>query len=517
MLIVTLLFTYGCKQQPPIAKKFYEHYQNKVYKQFDTTAYYNEFKHQLGLLKHDVRYASPITAYYNQHSFEPYFVNHFLFNGQLRNLIIYLKNAKEHGLNADLFHAEKIEQDLDTLEANRFKNIADVYPVLSRLEIATAASLLHYSAVLQYGVVNPRNLYRRYDIPTKRPDTAMFTNVYRVTDLKNYLEKIQPKNPAYLALKKELAAIDSSDTTKTALIKVIKINMERLRWQLPAKDARYLWVNIPAYQLHWVENGKTIFDINVCVGQPKPAGYDTLLLRYLKTHSVEDKPANHETTILYSHINTIQLNPTWNIPSSIAQTEIYNAIQRDPDYLANNGIRVYYKDKRVTQADTIRWSRIARQKIPYQFKQDASDGNALGKFKFIFDNSSSIYLHDTPNKKAFFSSYRAVSHGCVRVQEPLKLAQALVNDTSEVDNIRMEVGLAPVNPKDTTRYKAIQARRSADGYELKSKYIGLKPDMQLFIDYYTCLPDENGKLVYYNDVYRMDDVLAKAMGKYLSK
>jgi murein L,D-transpeptidase YcbB/YkuD len=81
----------------------------------------------------------------------------------------------------------------------------------------------------------------------------------------------------------------------------------------------------------------------------------------------------------------------------------------------------------------------------------------------------------------------------------------------------MEVGLKPVKDIDTTRYKAIQAKRAAPGFELKSKYISLKPDMQLFIDYYTCLPDETGKLVYYFDVYHMDDKLLKAMEKYLSK
>jgi len=518
-LIALLLFTFSCKQQPKIATKFYDHYQNKIYKDFDTTAYYTEFKHQLTLAKKDLHYASALNIYYNSQNFEPYFVDRFLFNKQLPVLIQYLKKAKEHGLDPDLFKAENIERDLDTLEANRFKNIAQVYPVLARLEIETANSLLVYSSALQYGVVNPRNLYRRYDMPVKRPDTTLFNKAFEVENLKQYLDNIQPKSDVYLALKKELASINTNtvDSAKMGRVNILKINMERLRWQIPVKEARYLWVNIPAFNLQWVENKKVVFNMKVCVGQPKPAGYDTLLLRWLKTKSIDDKPQNHETTILNSHINTIQLNPTWNIPTSIAQNEIYYSVIKNPSYLTDNNIRVYYKDQRVTRPDTINWRRIARNKIPYKFKQDASEINALGKFKFIFDNESSIYLHDTPNKKAFYSNWRAVSHGCVRVEDPLKLTEALVNDTSTVDNIRMEVGLAPVNPKDTTRYKVIQARRSTPGYEVKSKYIGLKPDMQLFIDYYTCLPDETGKLVYYNDVYKMDDKLRKAMEKFLSK
>lgn len=518
-VIVLLLFTLGCKQQPKIATKFFEHYQNQVYKDFDTTAYYAEFKHQLTILKPDLHYAPALTLYYSQQNFEPYFVDRFLFNKQIPVLIQYLKSAKEHGLNPSLFKAENIERDLDTIEANHFKSITEVYPILARLEIETANSLLVYSSALQYGVVNPRNLYRRYDMPVKRPDTTIFKKAFQIENLKQYLGQIQPKSEAYLALKSELASINTNvvDSAKTERINILKINMERLRWQIPAKDARYLWVNIPAFNLQWVEDKKVIFNIKVCVGQPKPAGYDTLLLRWLKTKNIDDKPQNHETTILCSRINTIQLNPTWNIPTSIAQNEIYYSVIKNPNYLANNNIRVYYKDRLVTDPDTINWRHIQRNKIPYKFKQDASELNALGKFKFIFDNESSIYLHDTPNKKAFYSSWRAVSHGCVRVEDPLKLTQALVNDTSTVDNIRMEVGLAPINPKDTTRYKAIQARRSAPGYELKSKYIGLKPDMQLFIDYYTCLPDENGKLIFYNDVYHMDGKLLKSMEKFLSR
>lgn len=518
-LALVSLFIAGCKQKPEIAERFYKHYQNKVYKDFDTAAYYAEFKHQLSKLKPDGHYSVPIAIYYKSQNFEPHFVDRFLFNGQLRTLIKYLRNANEHGFDPGLYGADKIEQDLDTIEANHFKAIAQVYPVLARLEIGTARALLTYSGMLQYGVVNPRNLYRRYDMPIKRPDTTMFKRAYDATDLKTYLEQIQPKSEAYLALKKELAAINTNvvDSAKIHQVNTIRLNMERLRWQIPARDARYLWVNIPAFTLKWIENNKTVFDMRVCVGQPKPAGYDTMLLRYLKTKDLDDKPQNHETTILCSRINTIQLNPTWNIPTSIAQNEIYYSVLKDPNYLVNNNIRVYYHDKLVTDPDTINWRRIQRKNIPYKFKQDASELNALGKFKFIFDNESSIYLHDTPNKKAFFSNWRAVSHGCVRVEDPLKLTEALVNDTNEVDNIRMEVGLAPVNPKDTTRYKAIQARRSAPGYELRSKYIGLKPDMQLFIDYYTCLPDENGKLIYYNDVYKMDDKLLKAIGKYLNK
>lgn len=517
--LVLLVFTIGCKQPPPIANKFYEHYKNPIYKDFDTAAYNAEFKKQLSVSKPQLRYAELIAKYYNAHTIEPHFTDQFLLNGQLSTLVQYLNKANEHGLNASVFKADKIVKELNKIKANRFTAISEVYPVLARLEIEAANSLLTYSSMLQYGVVNPHTLYGRYNMKIKRPDSLFINQIYKTDNLNVYLEQIQPKNPAYLALKKALADINTDvvDSDKIQRLRLIKLNMERLRWQTTAKESRYLWVNIPAFNLQWVENGKPVFDMKVCVGEPKPADYAERLKKYLETKNIDDKPLNHETTILNSRISTIQLNPTWNIPNSIAQNEIYFAIQRNPDYLTNNNIKVYYKDKLVTDPDTIRWERISRQKMPYKFKQDASDLNALGKFKFIFDNENSIYLHDTPNKRAFTKGWRAVSHGCVRVQDPLKLTEALINDTSRVDEIRMEVGLQPQNLKDTTRYKAIQAKRSAAGFELKSKYVELKPDMQLFIDYYTCWPGEDGKPVFYSDAYRMDAPLEKAMGKYLSK
>ena len=293
--------------------------------------------------------------------------------------------------------------------------------------------------------------------------------------------------------------------------------MERLRWQIAPKESDYILVNIPAFNLQWIQNGKPVLSMRVCVGEPRPKDYEVRMKHYLETKNIDDKPQNHQTPILTSRINTIQLNPTWRIPSSIAQNEIYYAIQKNPSYFDNNNIRVYYKGVEIKDPDTIQWAHIRRDHIPYTFKQDASDLNALGKFKFIFDNDNSIYLHDTPNKKAFLGSWRAVSHGCVRVQDPLLLATMLIGDTTKMDNIRMEVGLAPKDTAKNARFAQMQAKRSAEGYELKSKFVSLDKAIQLFIDYYTCWPDENGNPVFYYDAYRMDPDLEKAMGKYLSK
>ena len=518
-LIVLMVAICSCKQKPVIATKLTEHYKNDVYQDYDSAAFHAEFKKQFELLKANLHYADAIESYYADNNFEPRLVQNFLTDGQLRKFVQYLNRAKEHGINPEIFKGADIAKLLDTVQANRFKTIGEVYPVLARVEIESANALLSYSSVMQFGVINPYKVFRRYETKPLRPDSASFKKALDADNLVGYLEQVQPKNPAYIQLKKALADInmDVVDSPKLFRIKTLKLNMERLRWQIPAKEDTYILVNIPAFNLQWVQGGKPMLNMRVCVGQPRPLDYEARLNTYLKTRNIDDRPQNHQTPVLNSHINTIQLNPTWRIPSSIAQNEIYYLIQKNPDYFDDNNIKVYYKDKEVTRPDTITWAHIKREHIPYTFKQDASDLNALGKFKFIFDNDNSVYLHDTPNKKAFFSDWRAISHGCVRVQDPLMLTRLLVGDTTRMDAIRIEVGMQPLDTLSKHKYAKLLAARAAAGYQLKSKFIEPAKPVQLFIDYYTCLPDETGKPIFYFDAYRMDPDLEKAMGKYLSK
>jgi murein L,D-transpeptidase YcbB/YkuD len=517
LTVVTLIT--GCKQKPPIAEKLFDRYQNKAYQDFDTAAYHAEFKKQLDSLKPQLHYAQAIDTFYKAQNYEPHFVNISLVNGQIATLVQYLKRAGEHGLDTAAFQSGKIAALLKKIQANRFTNNSQVYPVFASLEIETANALLNYSGVIQFGVVNPHNLYRRYDMRPRRADSAFFKTVFATSDMAVYLHDIQPQNPAYLALKKALANINTNvvDSDKLQRMRLIKLNMERMRWQIPAKEAKYIFVNIPTFNLQWFENNKSVVNMRVCVGEPKLPGYDEQLKHYLKTRKLDDKPLNHETTILSSHITTIQLNPTWSIPNSIAQSETYYSIQKNPHYLSDNNIRVF-KDDHEINPDTIHWANIARDKIPFSFKQDASDQNALGKFKFIFDNEAGIYLHDTNNHNGFLKPWRAISHGCVRVQEPLVMAQQLMGDTSRMDGIRIEIGMQPKNPANKDRYDKMLLKRSAADFKLQSKFIDVpNKGIQLFIDYYTCLPDENGTPQFYYDVYKMDPVLEKAMGKYLVK
>src|SRR5690606_18722396 len=199
-------------------------------------------------------------------------------------------------------------------------------------------------------------------------------------------------------------------------------------------------------------------------------------------------PHSHETPVLESMIHSVQVNPYWNIPKSIAGKEILKLVQADRYYLSNAGIDVLQNEKIVEDSENIDWSAYSPDNLPYRFRQRPGDENALGKIKFLFKNNSSVYLHDTPAQAAFNREIRASSHGCVRVAEPLDLAKALF----ESDKFNM-------------------IKKDMESSEQKdAKDITLPAKTQVVLDYKTVEVRDN-KLQFHPDVYGQDIVLYSYM------
>lgn len=503
------------KETPEAGLVLSAHFNNKLYKKFDTAAYNQVFYHHLDSLNKRLTNPKTITAFYEGHDLNPEFVVHHYVNGDLDTLISYLGRSGEHGLNPELFGLKRLQKLKGVLDANQFTQIEEVYPVVADLELNAAEALTKYYDFVHFGVLNPKKILNRYYINVQRPDSA---GIIKVLDAKSFsvlLNDIQPKSAQYIAMQKELLKLDVKNVSDQKL-KTVLVNMERLRWRLPETGPEYVEVNIPDFMLTWFSHGDTLTRMKVCVGGKREAGYEDKIKLYLKSGKLDDKPKNHETPILFSKLNSIQVNPIWNIPVSIAKSEIYYQAVRDPYYLSNNNIKVYYKGQLVTDPDTIQWGRYSREKLPFQFKQGSGDQNALGKFKFIFDNGSSIYLHDTNNKYAFNLGNRAISHGCVRVEKPLEFAEMLVNDKNQFDQLRMEVNLPPLDTTKMSVFKKKLAKKAdtVNVYELKPKWFGTKRQVPLIINYYTAWW-QNGELQTRSDVYGLDETLWSKLQKFL--
>lgn len=170
---------------------------------------------------------------------------------------------------------------------------------------------------------------------------------------------------------------------------------------------------------------------------------------------------------------------------------------------------VYHKNKLIENPSNIRWYKYDRKKLPFLFVQQSGSSNSLGKLKFMFPNTSSVYLHDTNVKSAFKLNNRAISHGCIRLEKPLQLAWHIMDNETSFEKVRTELGLKPLN-ETAEKKKVLVKQDKAEKSLLKPMRFILDNETPLLITYHTAWA-KNGKIEYRKDVYQMDDKLWLAM------
>ena len=251
----------------------------------------------------------------------------------------------------------------------------------------------------------------------------------------------------------------------------IELNMERMRWLPRELGKRYVLINIPNYQLEVVEDSKPVMSMRAVVGKPS-----------------DPSPA------LSSEITYLVLNPSWYVPSSIATSEILKELQTDPTYLAKNDIKVYKiadGTRREINPDTVNWTQVSEKNFNYRFRQRPGSKNVLGRVKFIFPNPFDVYLHDTSSPELFAKFVRSFSHGCMRVEKPIELAEFLMRDDPEWTRENI---LSAINKRS-------------------EKTVWLPEPIPLHIAYLTAWVDENDSVQFRNDIYGLDKVLNEAWGQ----
>ncbi len=185
---------------------------------------------------------------------------------------------------------------------------------------------------------------------------------------------------------------------------IIRVNMERCRWINNDLPQEFVLVNIADYRLYIFRDRQIDYECRVVVGKEF-----------------------HETPVFTSDIKYIVFNPTWTVPYSISSKEILPKLKKDPNYLQNRNMTLL-RGSEVINPSTVDFSNYSQKNFPYTIRQEPGPNNALGLVKFMFPNKYAVYLHDTPSKSYFERSERAFSHGCVRVKDPLVLAEILLED-----------------------------------------------------------------------------------------
>lgn len=299
----------------------------------------------------------------------------------------------------------------------------------------------------------------------------------------------------------------------------VAVNMERLRWQrthTKEDDTIHIAVNIPDYTMCVVQKDSVVMRNRVCCGRTQNPDNNPA-----RRHNGLVTPFKAETPLLYSQIRSIVLNPEWNIPYDIIKNEYYPKLVRSNTAVVNRE-HLYIKDSRTGRyviPDSINWSHVHQGNIPYRLHQTSGRYNALGLYKFVFANTESVYLHDTNNKGAFKRRKRALSHGCVRVENPADVAEWVytVNgfDTLYTEQLHIVSGSEPttekgeeflekMHEKDSLYYESLNDYDRQFYRKLRPTSVNLKKPIPLFIEYYTCFLGDDGDIQYRDDVYYKD-------------
>jgi L,D-transpeptidase YcbB len=244
----------------------------------------------------------------------------------------------------------------------------------------------------------------------------------------------------------------------------ILANMEEWRWMPEDMGDLYVWVNIPEFTLRVVKNGSVIHTERVITG-------------------LVDK----QTPVFSENMKTIIFQPRWNVPNSIKVRELYPSLARGGNYFQRQGLRLSQNGRPVDPED-VDWDSTDIRR--FDIYQPPGPGNALGVVKFAFPNKHLVYMHDTPTKHLFEQSRRAFSHGCMRVRNPVRMAEILLAEDKGWDAAKVD-GLVEHGPENNE----VQIDRT----------IGVH------VTYFTAWVDDQGEIQMASDVYGHEKRINQAL------
>ena len=385
--------------------------------------------------------------------------DHTKVNGALR----VLKSAADHGLDPADYGEPDLARTLASLASEGDGEDAHPEPAdLARLDVRITTRLLALGRDVALGRSSPQNLDPRWKKRRQAPDFAALLARAAGGEI-GWLSSVQPQHPEYTALQHALERLRAQPSPDNDQIRLLAINLERWRWMPDDLGTRHILVNVPAFHLAVRENGRAVLDMKVVVGEADP---------------------ERRTPIFSADMRTIVFSPYWNVPDSIAEGETVPALLRDPSFLKRNNIEILRKAKSGAEPidpKSVHWD-DEREVEGLMFRQRPGPQNALGHVKFLFPNPFSVYLHDTPADSLFARPGRALSHGCVRLEQPEALARHLLRDAPQWDDERIREAM---NAEEET-------------------HVALKEKLPVHIVYFTAWPKDDGRFDTWPDVYGYD-------------
>ncbi|MFV5694722.1 L,D-transpeptidase family protein [Flavobacterium sp. LB3P122] len=443
-----------------------------------------------------------------------------------RNIILKeLLTSDEEGLNPEDYKVKVLsnfEKDLVTLDS------VDI----AKYDILLTSSLQKYISHLTNGTLDPRKLYKNWELKENHIDlNETVAQLLRTDSLLYKIEQLKPNHLVYKKLKKALQLINTFPKENFKNLKItgnispndtnpslIDIKKRLIYWKdlqlndslTPVYDEETLKAIKRFQTRHGLATDEVIREVTIAslnfskqqrIHQiianlerwkwyPKDMGKEYVIINIpdykltlvkdkdtLRTHRVIVGRAKRKTPILSSKLTQVVFNPTWTVPPTILREDVIPAILKSRSYLTNSNIKVYDDNGRIV--DPYEWQ--LSQAETYRYVQSPGTFNSLGMVKIIFPNRFSVYLHDTNHRDYFDKIDRSLSSGCVRVDNPLELTEYLLND--------------PVN-WDLEKITAILQNE-------RTKFVKIKEDISFHLLYWTAW-SENNKLIFRDDIYNLD-------------
>jgi murein L,D-transpeptidase YcbB/YkuD len=391
-----------------------------------------------------------------------------------KDLVQQLKYSEAHGLEPDVYGVAEFEalreQSQERWHGTRFprERVPEVDAKMTYAYLRYAADLLGWTR-------SPRDVHRNWLTDAKEEDlAARLSDAIANNRIRESLEQLAPTHPQYKGLQAALARETQSPSGRAD---VIRMNMERWRWAPRDLGDRYILINVPAYMMQVMEKDAPALAMRVIVGQPE-----------------------NQTPLFSDEMTYIVFSPYWNIPPDILREETLPRVARDPDFLRRNNIEVVGTNGETSgegefDPSFIDWSDPEATR-GLRFRQRPGADNALGLVKFIFPNHFNVYLHDTPGDRLFAKEQRTLSHGCIRVEDPIALARYVLRDQPQWTEARI--------------HSAMNARQE--------QTVKLKATLPVHIGYWTAWVESDGKTVTYtDDPYGIDPQHAALRGEKIQR
>lgn len=251
--------------------------------------------------------------------------------------------------------------------------------------------------------------------------------------------------------------IEELNKSSAERVDQIRVNLERMRWLPQRLNTDRIMINAARFTLQKFENDKLNYSAKVIVGK-----------------------LGRQTPVFHATMSYLVLNPTWTVPPGILRNDIIPASLKNSGYVSTKNIQIFNSEGKIIKPETIDWA--GSEPYKYTFRQPAGKENALGAVKFMFPNPHSIYIHDTPSKELFKSEERAFSSGCIRLENPLVFAEALLSDQPIWTNDKI---IKVIGAGETTTVR-------------------LSKPIEVYLYYFTAFQHEEGQVRFAKDIYSRD-------------